>query len=51
MKLPPEELVAASVRANAQTPSPRLPRKYSLRKFRFWSSRFERPAITNTPTM
>ena len=51
MKLPPEELVAASVSAKAQTPSPRLPRKYSLRKLRFCSRRLESPAIRKTPIM
>ena len=47
----PDELVAANVNANAQTPSDRLPRKYSLRKVLDCSMRCESHARTITPKM
>ena len=48
VKLPPEALVAAKVRANAQTPRLLLPRKYSLRKLFFFINRLEIAARPNT---
>ena len=51
MKLPPEELMAANVSANAHTPNPRLPKKYSPRKFLLLSKRFDSTANANTPTI
>ena len=49
MNVPPEALVAANVRAKAHIPSPRLPRKYSLRNSFFLSSRPADAAMTNMP--
>ena len=43
MKLPPEALVVAKVRANAQSPRARPPRKYSLTNYLLFELLF--PAI------
>ncbi|MHC4400080.1 MAG: hypothetical protein ACYTG0_10415 [Planctomycetota bacterium] len=51
MKLPPEALVAAKVRANAHIPRLRLPRKYSLRNRFFRKSRLDTPANANTASV
>ena len=51
MKLPPEALVAAKVRANAHMPRLRLPRKYSLRKFFPDCMRLEKIASARTASV